>query len=119
MSQKKERDPTIYKLQAEICGALAHPVRLQILELLSEGEKTSTELLAELAIPKANLSQHLSVLRDAGIIHTRRKGLFQFAGLALPKIKDACAIVTKVLMEKIDKEEKSRAELRKELSARR
>ncbi len=119
MRNKKSKDLTIYEMQAEICAALASPVRLRILELVSEREHTSSELLEELGIPKANLSQHLSVLRDAGILSTRKEGLFQYASLALPKIKDACAIVTKVLMEKIEKEEKSRAELRRELIARR
>lgn len=119
MSPRKENDLTIYEMQAEICAALASPVRLRILELVSDGEKNSSELQEALGIPKANLSQHLSVLRDAGILRTRREGLFQYASLALPKIKDACAIVTKVLMEKIEKEEKSRAGLRRELSARR
>jgi ArsR family transcriptional regulator, virulence genes transcriptional regulator len=123
MSKKKELKPsqkkTIYDLQAEICSALASPVRLQILDLVSESEKTVSELLEVLAIPKANLSQHLAVLKDAGIIQARKKGLFQYMSLSLPKVKDACALVRSVLLEKIALEEKKNAELIKELRAQR
>lgn len=106
---------SIYNLQAEICGALAHPVRLQILDILSGGEKTSSELLEVLLIPKANLSQHLTVLRDAGIIRSRKEGLYQVLSLAIPKIKDACSIVRSVLAEKIAQQEKENSELIREL----
>ncbi len=123
MSKRKELKPsqkkTIYDLQAEICSALASPVRLQILDLISESEKTASELLEVLKIPKANLSQHLAVLKDAGILHARKKGLFQYMSLSLPKIKDACALVRSVLLEKIALEEKKNAELIKELRAQR
>ncbi len=110
---------TIYDLQAEICSSLASPVRLQILDLVSEGEKTASELLEVLDIPKANLSQHLAVLKDAGILQSRKEGLFQYMSLALPKIKDACVLVRSVLLEKIAKEEKRNAEMIKELKAQR
>jgi ArsR family transcriptional regulator len=104
-------------MQAELCGALANSVRLQILDLVSSGEKTSAELLESLAIPKANLSQHLSVLKDAGILQSRKEGQFHYLSLALPKIKDACAIVRTVLLEKIEQEEKRHLEIKKELRA--
>lgn len=122
-SKKRTTKPspskTIYDLQAEICSALASPVRLQILDLLSTGEKTASELLEVLKIPKANLSQHLAVLKDAGIVHARKEGLFQYMSLSLPKIKDACALVRSVLLEKIALEEKQNSELMRELRAQR
>lgn len=105
----------VYEKQAEICAALASAVRLQILELVSDGEKSSSDLLRTLKIPKTNLSQHLAVLKEVGILHTRKAGQFQYVSLALPKIKDACAIVKSVLREKLDREELRHAEIRKEL----
>ncbi len=110
---------TIYDLQAEICSALASPVRLQIIDLVSESEKTASEMLEVLEIPKANLSQHLAVLKDAGILQSRKEGLFQYMSLSLPKIKEACVLVRSVLLEKIAKEEKRNAEMIKELKAQR
>jgi ArsR family transcriptional regulator len=110
---------TIYDLQAEICSALASPVRLHILDLIASGEKTASDLLETLQIPKANLSQHLSVLRDAGIIKSRKEGQFHFMSLAIPRIKDACLLVRSLLMEKIAMEEKKNSELIRELKAQR
>jgi len=115
----KTQGDTIYEMQAELCGALANPVRLRILELVSAQEMTSAELQQALDIPKTNLSQHLTVLRDAGILQSRREGLYQYMSLALPKIKDACAIVKSVLLEKIEQDHKRHTELRKELKAQR
>jgi ArsR family transcriptional regulator len=115
--KQKLQSGTIYEMQAELCAALASPVRLQILELVSEGEKTSTQLQEILKLPKANLSQHLTVLKDAGIIQSRKEGLYQYMSLSLPRIKDACSIVKSVLAEKIEQEEKKHAELRRELKS--
>ena len=86
---RASQSKSLYELQAELCSALASPVRLHILDLLSEGEMTATDLLEILEIPKANLSQHLAVLKDSEIIQSRKKGLFQYMSLAVPKIKDA------------------------------
>ena len=123
MPKKKDSKPssvkTIYDLQAEICAALAHPVRLQILDLVSIGEKTSSDLLENVQVPKANLSQHLAVLKDAGIIETRREGLFQYHRLAIPRIKEACALVRSLLVERISQQEKKNSELMRELRAQR
>ena len=117
--KKVSQNKTIYDLQAEICSALANPVRIQILDLLSSREQTATELLKVLQVPKANLSQHLSVLKDAGIIQSRKEGLYQYISLAIPKIKDACSLVRSVLVEKIANEEKKNSDIIKELKAQR
>lgn len=115
----QEKKRTIYHMQAEICSALASPVRLQIIDLLGEGEKTASDLLAVLDIPKANLSQHLAVLKEAGIIQARKDGVFQYLNLSIPKIKEACTLVRSVLIEKISQEEKKNSDLIKELKLKR
>lgn len=118
---KKTKKPfssnSIYEMQAEICSALANPIRLHILDLLGEGEKNSSELLQVLDIPKANLSQHMSVLKDAGIVQVRKEGLYQYFSLSVPKIKEACSLVRSVLVEKMSLEEKQKSEILKELKA--
>jgi DNA-binding transcriptional ArsR family regulator len=107
----------IYEMQAEICSALAHPVRLEILDLLSDGEKNSSQLLEILHIPKANLSQHLSVLKDAGLIRSRRESQFQYFQVAIPQIKEACSLVKKVLHEKMRSQERIATEVKQKLNA--
>ncbi len=119
MSKISSNTSTIYEMQAEICSALASAVRLQILDILSEGETTSSDLLEVLVISKANLSQHLAVLKDVGIIQSRKEGQFQYMSLAIPKIKEACSLVRSLLVEKIGMEEKKNSELIRELRAQR
>lgn len=109
----------LYEMQAEICSALASPVRLQILDLVSQGEKTSTELLENLSIPKANLSQHIAVLCDAGILVRRKEGLFQYLTIGLPKIREACALVKGILVERVEQDERRAADLRRQLKTQR
>lgn len=119
LSQQSSQGKTLYEMQADICSALASPVRLHILDLLSEGEKTASELLNDLSVPKANLSQHLAVLKDAGIIRARKEGLYQYISLSIPKIKDACSLVKGILIEKIENEEKVNLEIKKRLKGQR
>ena len=94
----------VYKQQSEICKALSHPIRIHILDLLSANtEKTNSEMLEVLQIPKANLTQHLAVLTKAGIVITRKERLFHYSKLAFPQIKDACEMIRKILIEQIKK----------------
>jgi rhodanese-related sulfurtransferase/biotin operon repressor len=66
----------LYAQYARIGKALGNPARLEALELLAQGERTVDSLAAELGLSTANISQHLQVLRGAGLVDTRRDGLF-------------------------------------------
>ena len=92
-----QHDRRIYRLQAEICRAIANPVRLEILHVLGSGEVAFGELLESLQVSKTNLSQHLAVLRKSGIVSSRREGVNTFFCLAHPEIETACAAVGQVL----------------------
>jgi ArsR family transcriptional regulator len=113
--KKKILREEIYERQAEICAALANPVRLMILDLLAEEEATATDLLQILKIPKSNLSQHLKVLKTAGILKVRSEGLYQNLSLAIPEVKQACALVRKVLASQMSKRMNQQAGLAKAL----
>ena len=63
------------ELQSEVLRALGHPVRLAILELLRDGERCVCEIEPELGLRQPNISQHLSTLRVARLVATRREGL--------------------------------------------
>lgn len=60
--------------KADLFKALAHPVRVRALELLSDGELPVSELLAATGIEASHLSQHLAVLRRAGVVDKSRRG---------------------------------------------
>ena len=66
----------LYGQYARIGKALASPHRLEVLELLAQSERTVESLAKELSLSMANTSQHLQVLRAAGLVDTRRDGLF-------------------------------------------
>jgi ArsR family transcriptional regulator len=93
------------ELQADICRALATPKRLQILNLLKSGEMSAGEIVKVMRIPKANLSQHLSVLRQKGIVLSRREGTNIFYHIAHQKITEACSIMRSVLIESLRTQE--------------
>jgi len=60
---------------AELFKALGHPTRVKILEYLSEGEKCVKDIWQELGIPQPTVSQHINILREAGIISFRKEGV--------------------------------------------
>ena len=85
-----QQEKRVFRMQAEILKALAHPVRLEILHLLGRRELPFGELQLALGITKANLSQHLAVLRKARIVTDRRRGVNTLCRLAFPEIEEAC-----------------------------
>jgi ArsR family transcriptional regulator len=89
-----------------MCQTLANPVRLKILYLLQDGEKSVNELTNMLEIHQANVSQHLAVLREKNIVIARREGTSIHYRIANPKITQACEIIRKALFENLAKQEK-------------
>ena len=96
-----ERDTEIFERQARICKAFAHPGRLRILDLLGHGERGVSELQEALGISKSSISQHLSILKSAGVLSTRREGKQIYCSLAMPEVKQACQLIRKVLQAQI------------------
>ncbi len=91
-------DPMVYERQAEMCKAFANPTRLRLLDLLSEKEWACGDLQERLSITKANLSQHISVLKRAGVVVTRRDGKKMFCSLSIPEVEQACRLLRQVLL---------------------
>jgi len=100
----KSLDREIFERQAAICRAFAHATRIHLLDLLGRGERPLAALQASLSITKANLSQHLAVLKGAGVVVTRRQGKSVYASLTLPEITQACHLIRRVLREQIRKQ---------------
>src|SRR3954452_16788289 len=66
----------LYGLFARIGKALSSPHRLEMLELLAQGERTVDSLASEMGLSVANASQHLQALRQAALVDSRKDGLF-------------------------------------------
>ncbi len=89
----------IYELHAEVCKTLANAKRIEIINTLRNKELSVGELLTRLKVKKANLSQHLTIMRNKGIVRARRDGLNIFYRVANPKVIKACDIMRQVLIE--------------------
>ncbi len=92
-------DKSLFEMQAEICKTLTNPKRIEILNVLRNEEKTVSQLVSALGVSKANVSQHLAVMRHKGILTTRREGVNIYYRVANPKVIDACTLMKEVLFE--------------------
>jgi len=75
---------------------------LEIIDLLQDGERSVTELLQVTNISQANLSQHLALMRDKGMVIARREGVNVYYRLSNPKIIQACELMRQVLLEQLE-----------------
>jgi DNA-binding transcriptional ArsR family regulator/rhodanese-related sulfurtransferase len=76
----------LYGQLARVGKALGNPHRLELLELLAQGERTVDALATESGLTMANASQHLQALREAGLVESRKEGLFVHYRLADPVV---------------------------------
>jgi len=88
MPHDREFKERLYGQLARIGKALSSPQRLEILELLAQGERTGESLSEETGLSVANVSQHLQVLRTACLLERRKQGLFVWYRLAEPIVFD-------------------------------
>ncbi len=93
-------DP-IWSLQAEVMKILASPRRLEILHLLADGPKEVGRLAEEMEISQPNVSQHLAVMRTAGIVEAERDGREVRYQLTDPDVIIACGTMRRVLMRRL------------------
>ena len=95
-------DIKLYELKAQLCKTFSDPIRLMIIHELREGERSVGDLQAVLGIPQASVSRHLALLRDRGVVSTRREGKNIIYRLTNPKIGDACDIIHEILIKQIE-----------------
>lgn len=92
----------LFELQAAICKTFANPWRLRIVEALADGERSVSQLVGALGISKSNVSQHLGIMREKGMVESRRQGGHVYYRLANPKILTACRLMREVLLERLE-----------------
>ncbi|EME61675.1 transcriptional regulator [Amycolatopsis decaplanina DSM 44594] len=84
-------------MKAEFFKTLGHPARIRVLELLADREHAVAEMLPEVGIEPANLSQQLAVLRRAGLVTTRKDGANVIYSLPSPHVAELLAVARKIL----------------------
>lgn len=93
----------ITRLQADILKVLAQPVRLEILHRLAEGPVEVTRLAAVIGLSQPNVSQHLAVLRGAGLVEPDRRGREIRYRLTDPDVIVACGVMREVLRRRLQR----------------
>jgi len=96
-----EQDRRIFELQARLCQVLASPKRLEILYTLKGSEMTAGDLAKAVDVTMPNLSQHLSLMKQHGLVESRKEGLNMYYRVASDQILDTLASVRKVLVEQL------------------
>ncbi|NNN11392.1 MAG: winged helix-turn-helix transcriptional regulator [Acidimicrobiaceae bacterium] len=89
----------LYEVKAEFFKALGHPSRIRVLELLSSGQKSVSELLPLVGINPPHLSQQLAILKRAGLVQTQRDGTSIYYSLAFPELIEVLAVARRVLID--------------------
>lgn len=89
----------LYQAKAEFFKALAHPVRIRVLELLTEREYSVSEMLPHLGIESAHLSQQLAVLRRMNLVLTRKEGNTVYYSLVSPHVAELMMVARLILTE--------------------
>jgi DNA-binding transcriptional ArsR family regulator len=89
----------IPRLKSEFFKALGHPVRIRVLELLSERDRSVSELLEEVAVEQPYLSQQLGVLRRAGFVVARREKSGAVYAVADERVAELLSLSRQMLLD--------------------
>ena len=98
------KDKKVYELHANVCKALAHPLRIETIDVLQKGELCFTDILEQTGGLKSNLSQHLSIMVDNGILKVRKDSRCNYYSLSSVKVAKACSLMRQVLTDNIKKQ---------------
>ncbi len=101
----------LYETKAELFRTLGHPVRIRVLELLSEGDHAVHELLAEIPTEPSSMSQQLAVLRRAGLVRQQRGGGEVVYSLLVPETRELLLSARRLLGQMIADQDALKHEL--------
>lgn len=110
----KTHDEMVFKIKADFLKALAHPVRLQVIERLKHGEASVGRLVKELGVEQSSLSRHLGVLRELGVLEARQEKTTVYYNLYDHDIFKVLRPIAELLMKKLRKSERMLESLGKE-----
>lgn len=106
MKKKSELQQKVYEGRAAVLKALGQPTRLQILDLLKEGERCVCEIFPAINQEQANVSKHLSILKQAGILESRKEGLRIIYRIKSPEVLELLEGVSRLLKKQVREQER-------------
>ncbi len=86
-------------LQADLCKSFTNPVRIAIIRILAEGEQSVTQIARMLDLPVQNISQHMKVLKETGIVNSTRIGHRVYYYIGNKKLLRVCELMREALIE--------------------
>lgn len=104
----------LHQLKAEVFKTLGHPMRIRVLELLSDREHSVAEMLPVLGVEASNLSQQLAVLRRSGFVSPRREGSTVYYSLTSPEVAELLAVARRILTTQLSDQMELLSDLRAE-----
>ena len=102
----------VSEVKAELFKAIGHPARIRVLEVLSEGERSVSDMQPLVGIESSHLSQQLGILRRAGLVVTRKEGASVIYSLADPTLAELLAVAKRLLISSLVQNESLLADLR-------
>jgi ArsR family transcriptional regulator len=96
----------LFEKQAEVAKAIAHPLRIAILDFLKNSEQCVCDIAAHIGSEQSNVSRHLSVMVKAGVLECRKEGLKVIYKLKSPCILDCFSCITACLKQQAKENEK-------------
>lgn len=105
------KDEKLYEYKAQVIKAMAHPSRLMMIDALADGERCVCELQELVGSDMSTVSKHLSVLKSAGIVNSRKEGLQVYYSLRVPCILKFLGCIDNVIREDLEHRMKVSASL--------
>ena len=96
-----KRKKLLFEKQAEIAKAISHPLRIAIVDFLRDGEQCVCDIAESIGSERSNVSRHLSVMVNAGVLEYRKEGLKVIYSLRTPCILEFFSCVTDVLKQQV------------------
>jgi DNA-binding transcriptional ArsR family regulator len=96
----------IYERQAEIAKAIAHPLRMAVLDYLKDGPQCVCDIAKVVKSERSNISKHLSIMVSAGVLESQKQGLQVIYKVRTPCVLECVSCLTTCLKEKANAEQK-------------
>ena len=96
-----KRKQLLFEKQAEIAKAIAHPLRIAVVNFLKDGEQCVCDIAEHIGSERSNVSRHLSVMLNASLLEYRKEGLKVIYRLKTPCILDFFSCVSRVLKQQV------------------
>ncbi len=103
LTQKKQ---LLFEKQAEIVKAIAHPLRIAVVDFLKDGQQCVCDIAEHIGSKRSNVSRHLSVMVNAGVLEYRKEGLKVIYKLKTSCILDFFSCITACLRQQAKENEK-------------